>query len=335
MKLASLKAGGRDGTLVVVSRDLRHAVAVPTIARTMQALLDNWSAKAPALEDVYARLNCGAAGGAFAFDPAAAAAPLPRAYQWLDGSAYLHHAELLRKLRNAEMPESLYHDPLMYQGGSDSLLGAHDPIEVADLAWGVDLEAEVIVITDDVPMGTSAADAAAHIRLVGFVNDVSLRELLAEEIKKTLGFVQSKPATSFSPVVATPDELGDKWDGKLHLPIVSKVNGREIGRPNAGTDMYFDYPALIAHATLTRELEAGTIIGGGTVSNRDRSTGSSCIAEIRMLETLRDGKPSTAYMRYGDEVSIDIFDASGQSVFGAIRQRVTRPRGAVQEGPRD
>ena len=323
MKVASLKTGGRDGTLVVVSRDLSLVVTVPHIAPTLQRALENWSECECSLANAYEQLNAGVTSDAFAFDAALVASPLPRAYQWLDGSAYLHHAELLRRMRNAEMPQSLYQDPLMYQGGSDSFAAPNDPIIAADEAWGIDFEAEVAVIVDDVPMGTARDAARQHIKLVMIANDVSLRNLLAEEIKKGLGFVQSKPATSFSPVAVTPDELGSAWDGdKVSLQLISRVNERTIGSPNAGRDMYFDFPSLIVHAAATRDLEAGTIIGAGTVSNRDRTAGSSCLAEVRMLETLSSGAVTTAYLRHGDRVRIEMLDQRGDSVFGVIDQFV-------------
>ena len=325
MKLASLKAGGRDGTLVVVDRDLRRAVAVPDIARTLQAALDDWARCAPRLAAVSERLAAGEAKEAVSFDPAAAASPLPRAYQWVDGSAYLHHAELVRKARKAEMPQSLYGDPLMYQGGSDSFIGPRDDILAADEAWGIDLEAEVAVVTDDVAMGTGADEAAGHIKLVMLVNDVSLRNLIPGELAKGFGFFQAKPATAFSPVAATPDELGAAWDGRtVHLPLVSHLNDKLLGRPNAGTDMNFDFPTLIAHAARTRALEAGTIIGSGTVSNRDPDAGSSCLAERRMIETIADGKPTTPFLKFGDRVRIEMLDAAGLSIFGAIEQKVVK-----------
>jgi fumarylacetoacetate (FAA) hydrolase len=323
MKLASLKAGGRDGTLVVVSRDLRRVAAVPHIAATLQRALENWTECAPLLARAYEDLNAGLTADASDFDAAVVAAPLPRAYQWLDGSAYLHHAELLRRMRNVEMPQSLYRDPLMYQGGSDSFAAPLDPIIAADEAWGIDFEAEVAVIVDDVPMGIGRDDARSHIKLVMIANDVSLRNLLVEEIKKGLGFVQSKPATAFSPVAVTPEELGSAWDGdKVSLPLVSRVNERTIGHPNAGRDMYFDFPSLIVHAAATRDLEAGTVIGAGTVSNRDRTTGSSCLAEVRMLETLSSGAVTTEYLRHGDRVRIEMLNDRGDSVFGVIDQLV-------------
>jgi fumarylacetoacetate (FAA) hydrolase len=325
MKLASLKSGGRDGTLVVVSRDLTRAVAVPEIAFCLQAALDNWAGSADRLRRVYDALNDGTASKTLAFDSAAAASPLPRAYQWADGSAYLYHAELVRKARKAELPPSFYSDPLMYQGGSDSFIGPCDDILAADEAWGIDLEAEVAVVTDDVPMGVTPDQAEAHIKLIMLVNDVSLRNLIPGELAKGFGFLQSKPATAFSPVAVTPDELGAAWDGKrLHLPLVSRLNDALLGRPNAGTDMNFDFPTLIAHAARTRKLEAGSIVGSGTVSNRDPTVGSSCLAERRMIETIAQGQPETPFLRFGDRVRIEMLDAAGMTIFGAIDQRVVK-----------
>lgn len=325
MKLSSLRSSSRDGELVLVSRDLSRALRVGDIAATLQAALDDWSAVEPRLRERAAALEAGAVKGEFAFDPTAAAAPLPRAYQWCDGSVYLSHAELVRQARGAEMPKSLYHDPLVYQGGSDQMIGARDPIVVADEAWGIDLEAEIAVITDDVPMGVKAEAASGRILLVTIVNDVSLRNLIPAELAKGFGFFQSKPATAFAPVVATPDELGDAWDGrKLSLPLRSWVNGRLLGEPNAGEDMNFDFATLIEHATKSRSLGAGTIVGSGTVSNRDRAVGSSCLAEVRMLETIASGEPETEFLRFGDSVKIDMTDANGNTIFGAIEQTVVR-----------
>ena len=323
MKLATLKQGGRDGTLVVVSRDLSRCQAVPAIARTLQAALDDWAVCAPQLAEVYAALNNQAARHAESFDPARCHSPLPRAYQWADGSAYVNHVELVRKARGADMPPEFWTDPLMYQGGSDSFIGPTDPVRVADEAWGIDFEAEVAVITGDVPMGATPADCRAPIRLLMLVNDVSLRNLIPAELAKGFGFFQSKPASAFSPVAVSPDELGDAWDGgKVHLPLEVRLNGALFGRPNAGVDMTFDFPRLIAHVAKTRELEAGSIIGSGTVSNVDRSTGSGCLAEKRCLETIADGKPTTPFMKFGDRVRIEMFDAAGDSIFGAIDQVV-------------
>lgn len=324
MKLASLKDGGRDGTLIVVSRDLSRA-APAEAATTLQTALESWAETAPALKAQSDALNEGAAEGGFAFDPEACAAPLPRAYQWADGSAYVNHVELVRKARGAEMPESFWSDPLMYQGGSDTLLGPRDPILAADEAWGIDFEAEVAVITDDVPAGTGPETAGEHIRLLMLVNDVSLRNLIPGELAKGFGFFHGKPPTAFSPVAVTPDELGAAWDGrKVRLPLLSHLNGELFGRPDAGVDMTFDFPQLVAHAAKTRPLGAGTIVGSGTVSNLDRSVGSSCLAEVRMLETIDRGKPSTPFMSFGDRIRIEMLDAEGRSIFGAIDQEVRR-----------
>jgi fumarylacetoacetate (FAA) hydrolase len=325
MKLATLKEGGRDGTLVVVNRDLSRAVRVHEFARTMQQALDEWTACEPMLQAVYARLNDGVLDEAFAFDPRQCAAPLPRAYQWADGSAYVNHVELVRKARGAEMPASFWTDPLMYQGGSDSLIGPCDDILAASEDWGIDLEGEVAVVTDDVPMGVTPDQAATHIALLMLVNDVSLRNLIPGELAKGFGFFQSKPATAFSPVAVTPDELGDAWDGrKVHLPLVVHINGQPFGSPDAGTDMTFDFPQLIAHAAKTRFLGAGSIVGSGTVSNVDRSRGSACLAERRMLEQIAEGAPKTPFLRFGDRVRIEMPDREGRSIFGAIDQQVVR-----------
>jgi len=324
MKLASLKQG-RDGRLIVVSRDLKHAIAADSIAPTLQAALDGWERIAPRLQELYHALNTSEPVGRFTFRPADCASPLPRAYQWADGSAYVTHVELVRKARGAEMPKTFWTDPLMYQGGSDSFVGPEDDIVAADEAWGIDLEGEVAVITGDVPMGASPAEAARHIRLLMLVNDVSLRNLIPKELEKGFGFFQSKPASAFSPVAITPDELGTHWhDGRVHLPLLVDVNGQRFGAPNAGIDMTFSFPDLIAHAAKTRELEAGSIIGSGTVSNADRSCGSACIAERRMLETIESGKPETSFLKFGDTVRIDMHLPDGSPLFGAISQRVAR-----------
>jgi fumarylacetoacetate (FAA) hydrolase len=337
MKIASLK-NGRDGTLVLVSRDLRHAVDATHIAPTLQAALDDWARCEPALEKIYAELNAGLATGAFDFDERDCAAPLPRAYQWADGSAYVNHVELVRKARGAEMPASFWTDPLMYQGASDEMLGGHDDIVAGSEDWGIDFEGEVAVVTGDVPMGTDAIAARGHIRLLMLVNDVSLRGLIPGELAKGFGFFQSKPASAFSPVAVTPDELGSAWrDAKVHLPLLSSLNGRPFGKPDAGVDMTFDFGQLIAHVARTRNLAAGSIVGSGTVSNRqgtghgsridEGGVGYSCIAEVRMIETIRDGKPATPFMRFGDRVRIEMRDAGGSSVFGAIEQSVRRAGG--------
>ncbi|MEO8019054.1 MAG: fumarylacetoacetate hydrolase family protein [Pseudomonadota bacterium] len=326
MKLATLKRGGRDGRLVVVSRDLVRCQLVPGIAATLQAALDDWATVCPRLAERAAALDRGPAHvDVMPFDPAQCAAPLPRAYHWVDGSAYVNHVELVRKARGAEMPASFWTDPLVYQGGSDDLLGARDDAPFGDSTWGIDLEAEVAVVTDDVPMATTVADAGAHIKLLMLANDWSLRGLIPGELAKGFGFYQSKPATAFSPVAVTPDELGDAWrDNKVHLPLVSRINDQEFGRPDAGTDMTFSFAQLIAHVTRTRRLGAGAIIGSGTVSNYDRSRGASCLAEKRTLEQLEHGAPRTPFLQFGDRVSIEMLDARGQSIFGALNNQVVK-----------
>lgn len=328
MKLATLNNQTRDGQLVVVSRDLTQAVAVPSIAPTLQAALDDWTGKRSALESVYSDLNAGRVQGAIAFEQSSALSPLPRAYQWADGSAYVNHVELVRKARGAQMPESFWTDPLMYQGGSDAFLAPHAPICLADDAWGIDFEAEIAVVTTDVPMGASPQQAASHIALFMLVNDVSLRNLIPAELAKGFGFFNSKPSSAFSPVAITPDEFGQAWDGKkVHLPLLSTLNGEAFGHPEAGEDMTFDFPTLIAHAAKTRPLSAGAIVGSGTVSNKDRSRGSSCLAERRMLETIEDGKPSTPFMTFGDSIQIQMTDRTGEDLFGTIHQVVERYTG--------
>lgn len=325
MKLASLKDGGRDGTLVVVSEDLSRAVRVPALAATLQQALEQWDSVSGHLRKVYEGLNSGALGDGFAFDQAACASPLPRSFQWLDGSAYVNHVELVRKSRGVAMPESFWRDPLMYQGASDSFAGPRDAMLLPDETHGIDFEAEIAVITDDVPMGITPEKAAAHIKLIVLVNDVSLRFVAQEELTKGFGFLQSKPATSFSPLAVTPDALGDAWrEGKVHLPLITHYNGVLFGKPNAGVDMVFDFPTLIAHAAKTRFLSAGTIIGSGTVSNKDRSVGSSCIVEKRTLEVLESGGAVTPFMKFGDTVKIEMMDALGRSIFGAIEQKALK-----------
>src|SRR5262245_15071082 len=329
MKLATLRRGGRDGRLAVVNRDLSRCALVPGIAPTLQAALDDWDALAPRLAERAAALEASPSHAeVMPFDPAQCAAPLPRAYHWVDGSAYVNHVELVRKARGAEMPASFWTDPLVYQGGSDDLLGPRDDAPFGDEAWGIDLEAEIAVITDDVPMGTEAARAAAHIKLVTLVNDWSLRNLIPGELAKGFGFYQSKPATAFAPVAVTPDELGPAWrESKVHLPLVSRINGAEFGRPDAGTDMTFNFAQLIAHVTKTRRLGAGAIVGSGTVSNYDRSRGASCLAEKRMLEQIEHGAARTPFLRFGDRVSIEMLDAGGASIFGALDNLVKRAVG--------
>ncbi|MCH8197009.1 MAG: fumarylacetoacetate hydrolase family protein [Proteobacteria bacterium] len=328
MKLASLKAPARDGTLVVVARDLSHAAPVPDAAATLQAALEDWARAAPLLDAVYGALNEGGAVGAFAFDATALASPLPRAYQWLDGSAYLNHVELLRKARGAGMPPGFLTDPLMYQGGSDAFLGPTDDIEAGSEDWGIDMEGEVAVITDDVPMGVGAEEAGGHIRLLMLVNDVSLRNLIPAELAKGFGFLHAKPASAFSPVAVTPDELGRAWDGaRVHLALHVDLNGEPLGRAEAGDDMQFGFPELIAHAARTRGLGAGTIIGSGTVSNRDPARGCSCLAEKRTREIIARGEATTPFMGFGDRVRIEMLDGEGRSIFGAIDQKVVKSSG--------
>jgi fumarylacetoacetate (FAA) hydrolase len=325
MKLATLKNSSRDGQLLVVSRDLSKAVAVPRIAPTMQAALDDWSNASPKLAEVATALEKGDVQGAVAFDPTRAMAPLPRAYHWVDGSAYVNHVELVRKARGAEMPASFWTDPLVYQGGSDDFIGARDDVPVPSEEFGIDLEGEVAVITDDVPMGTKRDGAFDHIKLVMLVNDWSLRNLIPNELAKGFGFYQSKPATAFSPVAVTPDELGTAWaEAKIHLPLVVHVNGKPFGQPNCGVDMTFDFARLIEHIAKTRNARAGTVLGSGTISNYDRSLGSACIAERRTLEQIEQGKPVTSFMKFGDSVRIEMFDSHGRSIFGAIDQKVVR-----------
>jgi fumarylacetoacetate (FAA) hydrolase len=325
VKLATISNGTRDGRLAVVSRDLGVAAYADGIAGTMQQALDDWQATSPGLATLAAQLDAGKAPGAFAFDPAAAMAPLPRSHHWVDGSAYVNHVELVRKARGAEMPASFWTDPLVYQGGSDDFLGATQDAPFVSEDWGIDLEGEVAIVTDDVAMSTDAKAARSHIKLVMLVNDWSLRNLIPGELAKGFGFYQSKPATAFSPVAVTPDELGGAWDGaKLHLPLIVHLNGKLLGHPNAGVDMTFDFGQLIEHVTKTRRLGAGAIVGSGTISNYDRSLGSCCLAEVRMLETVATGKPTTPFMSFGDHVRIEMLDGNGKSIFGAIDQRVVR-----------
>jgi fumarylacetoacetate (FAA) hydrolase len=324
MKLATYNDGTRDGQLVVVSQDLQTAHLAQGICPTLQKALDDWSFFAPQLQDLYQTLNAGkGARHAFVFEPQKCLAPLPRAYQWADGSAYVNHVELVRRARGADMPASFWTDPLMYQGASDDLLAPHAPILCPDEAYGIDFEAEVAVITDDVPMSTSAEQAEAHIKLLLLVNDVSLRHLIPDELARGFGFFQSKPASAFSPVAVTPDELGSAWDGrKLHLPLRVFWNGQLVGQANAGVDMVFDFAQLIAHVCKTRRMGAGSIIGSGTVSNQDPGAGYSCIAELWAREMIEHGQARTAYMRHGDRVRIEMLDAQQHSIFGAIEQVV-------------
>ena len=324
MKLASLKQG-RDGELIVVSRDLARAVRATGVAPTMQAALDNWPLAAPKLRVLAEALEAGAAEGEFALKPERLAAPLPRAYEFVDGSAYLPHVERVRKARGAALPNSFLTDPLMYQAVSAGFYGPRDPVLVPSEDYGIDLEAEVVVVTDDVPMAALPAEGAARIVLIGLVNDVSLRNLIPAELEKGFGFLQSKPRSALAPVFVTPDELGPAWkDNKVHLPLRSWINGKVFGAPEAGVDMQFDFGQLIAHAAKSRPLAAGTIVGSGTVANQDESKGASCLAEVRMLEVIRGGKATTPFMRFGDTVRIEMLDAAGRSVFGAIEQRMSR-----------
>jgi len=337
MKLASLK-GGRDGRLIVVSRDLRRAADAGGISPTLQAALDDWDRAAPQLAGLAGALEHDRVSS-FSFDEHDCASPLPRAYQWADGSAYVNHVALVRRARGAEMPASFWTDPLIYQGGSDCFLAPRDPIVMAEEAWGIDMEGEVAVITGDVPMGASHMHSAAAIRLIMLVNDVSLRNLIPGELAKGFGFFQSKPSTAFSPVAVTPDELEEAWNGsRLSLPLSVDINGKPFGRANTAADMTFDFPALIAHVAKTRRLAAGTIVGSGTVSNRDEAggpgkpleeggVGYSCIAEIRMVETITKGRPMTPFLRFGDRVRIEMRDSAGLSIFGAIEQEVERYAG--------
>jgi fumarylacetoacetate (FAA) hydrolase len=340
MKLASLK-GGRDGRLVVVSRDLRRCADASAIAPTLQAALDDWDRLAPKLAALAQSLARDGTGQPF--DPAQAASPLPRAYQWADGSAYVNHVELVRRARGAELPASFWTDPLMYQGGSDGFIAPGDPIPLVNEAWGLDFEAEVAVITGDLALGATREQALAAIRLVLLANDVSLRNLIPAELAKSFGFFQSKPASAFSPVAVTPDELGDAWrEGKLHRPILVSLNGAPFGRPDAGREMTFDFGTLIAHAAKTRSLGAGTVVGSGTVSNKGEDGGAgrpigtggmgyACIAELRSVETILEGEPKTQFLKAGDQVAIEMRDESGASIFGAIRQTVAAVAPATLE----
>jgi fumarylacetoacetate (FAA) hydrolase len=335
VKLATVR-GGRDGRLVVVSRDLSRCVSAARVAPTLQAALDDWAIARPALEAIAKELVSADQGEPF--DESACSSPLPRAYQWADGSAYVNHVELVRKARGAEMPESFWTIPLMYQGGSDSFLAPRDDIPIADEAWGIDFEAEIAVITDDVPMGVSADDATGHIQLIMLVNDVSLRNLIPGELAKGFGFFQSKPSSAFSPVAVTPEELGDAWaESKVHLPLLSFINDRPFGKPEAGVDMTFDFGRLVTHAAKSRPLLAGSIIGSGTVSNKldggpgkpidEGGVGYSCVAELRTIETIESGAPKTSFMQFGDNVRIEMRGGDGQSIFGTIDQSIVRYEG--------
>lgn len=325
MKLASLKSTqSKDGDLCVVNRALTHAIKVTDISPTLQHALDNWEHVEKKLQSIYQQLNEQPLKNAFPFDPKQCCSPLPRAYQWADGSAYVNHVELVRKARGAELPADFWVNPLMYQGASDSFIGPEDPILCADEAYGIDFESELAIVTDDVPMGISKEKATQHIKLFMLVNDVSLRQLVPAELAKGFGFFHSKPANSFSPVAVTPDELAPYWDGqKVHLPMLSYLNGELFGQPNAGVDMTFSFPQLIEHAAKTRFMVAGSIIGSGTISNKDKSKGSSCITEKRMLELIEQGEIKTPFMHFGDTIRIEMRDPDGQNIFGSIHQTVT------------
>ncbi|NNL95712.1 MAG: fumarylacetoacetate hydrolase family protein, partial [Xanthomonadales bacterium] len=323
MKLASLKAGGRDGSLVVVDRELKNYAPATEVAPTLQAAIDNWADCETGLREIYIALNKGLCAAAQPLVMTDLASPFPRAYDFVDGSAYLPHVERVRKARGAEVPESFYVDPLMYQATSAGFLGPRDDIPVVSEEYGIDFESEIVVVTDDVPMAVSPENAVAHIRLVGLVNDVSLRNLIPAELAKGFGFLQSKPRSALSPVLVTPDELGDAWNATvLDLPLISTLNGQRFGEPEAGSDMQFSFAELVAHAAKTRPLAAGTIVGSGTIANEDTGKGASCLAEKRMLEIIADGKPSTPFMRFGDTIRIEMFDRQGRDIFGAIEQTV-------------
>jgi fumarylacetoacetate (FAA) hydrolase len=331
MKLASLKNGSRDGALAVVARDLSKCVPVPRLAHTLQHAIETWSTTAPKLRKIFNHLNDGTAEHTEPFAPERAESPLPRAYQFLDGSVYLSHMQKARRARGAEMPANFDTEPLMYQGMSDGFIGPVDDMLLPTDDLGVDFEAEIAVVVDDVPMGISAHDAMAHIKLVMLLNDFTLRTLTRSELPKGFGFMQAKPTSGFSPVAVTPDEL-PQWDGqKLNVRLISSVNGRKVGSPHAGHDMFFSYPQLIAHAARTRRLGAGTILGAGTVANKHEGSGSSCIAEVRANEELANGKASTPFLKFGDRVRIEVLDEAGRSIFGAIDQRIAKAPAAVTE----
>lgn len=327
MKLATLKNGSRDGQLVVVSGDLSRALDASSVAQTLQQAIENWDSVEPRLNALANQLNAGQASDAFAFDPAQAMAPLPRAYQWCDGSAFLSHGALMQKAFNLEPIDGVEHTPLMYQGAGDDFLGSRDDIVLPSEQLGIDFEGEFVVLVDDVPMGCSPEQAMQHIKLILQINDVSLRALAPREMRTGFGFLQAKPSSSFAPLAITPDELGDAWrDGRVHLPLQVHWNGQWFGHPHGG-QMNFGFGQLIAHAALTRKLGAGTLIGSGTVSNTDRSAGSACIAERRAIEMIEHGAAQTGFMRFGDRVQMDVLGSDGQSLFGAIDQRVVQAQG--------
>ena len=325
MKLASLKSGGRDGRLIVVNHQLTKYVSAGEVAATLQQAIDDWANSAPRLNTIYQSLNAGVAEGAEDLNMDALASPFPRAFEFVDGSAYLPHVARVRKARGAEVPESFYSDPLMYQATSSGFLGPKDDVPVVSEDYGIDFESEIIVVTDDVPMAVDAEQAAGHIQLIGLINDVSLRNLIPAELAKGFGFLQSKPRSALSPVLVTPDELGDSWrETVLHRPLHSHLNGEHFGQPEAGVDMQFNFAQLVAHAAKTRPLAAGTIVGSGTIANEDTGKGASCLAEKRMLEIIATGKPSTPFMSFGDTIKVEMFDDFGKSIFGAIEQTIVR-----------
>ena len=325
MKLGSISNNSRDGCPVLVDRYLRHMVPVNNVIDNWQLGIENWSAVSPKLEKIYEKLDKGLAEGAIPYDRSKLSAPFPRAYQWLDGSAYVTHVELLRKARGVELPANFWLDPLMYQGGSDHFLGPCEPIKIKDINWGVDFEGELAVVVDDVPLGISENKAEQHIKLIMLVNDISLRNLIPDELNKGFGFVHGKPPSAFGPLAITPDTIGQSWkDGKVHLPLLIKLNGKKVGFANAGVDMTFSFPELVAHAAKTRPLRAGTIIGSGTISNSDQQHGYSCIAEIRMIETINEGAPHTPFLQYGDKITMEMLASDGQSIFGSLEQTVEK-----------
>ncbi len=325
MKLASLSAGGRDGTLIVTDCGMQNAAQADGIAATMQQAMDNWDVVAPQLESIYQALNSGEQENAFSLDVSELASPFPRAYQFLDGSAYLAHVERVRRARGAEMPPSFRTDPLMYQAVSDGFLDPAEPVSVASEEYGIDFESEVCVVTGDVPMGVSPENAGQYVRLIVLINDVSLRNLIPAELGKGFGFMQSKPRSALSPVAVTPDELGDAWrQGKINLPLMTHYNGELFGSPECGVDMQFSFYDLISHAAKTRPLGAGTIIGSGTIANEDESRGSSCLAEKRVLEIIADGEARTPFMKFGDTLRIEMLDKDGENIFGTIEQKIQK-----------
>ena len=325
MKLGSIADNSCDGCPVLVDRCLRCMVPVNNVIDNWQLAIENWSAVSPKLQKIYEKLDKGLAEGASPYDRSKLSAPFPRAYQWLDGSAYVTHVELLRKARGVELPANFWLDPLMYQGCSDHFLGPCEPIKIKDINWGVDFEGELAVVVDDVPLGISENKAEQHIKLIMLVNDISLRNLIPDELSKGFGFVHGKPPSALGPLAITPDTIGQSWkDGKVHLPLLIKLNGKQVGLANAGVDMTFSFPELVAHAAKTRRLRAGTIIGSGTISNSDQQHGYSCIAEIRMIETINEGAPHTPFLQYGDKITMEMLASDGQSIFGSLEQTVEK-----------